>query len=59
VSITQERAIEIAREHGVAVVREVEIDGGNWKVEGRTAEGREIEVEINAQTGAMVKREFY
>lgn len=57
--ITQERALEIAREQGVASVREVEIDDGNWKVEGSTAQGQRIEVEINAHTGAVVKRELY
>jgi uncharacterized membrane protein YkoI len=58
-AISQERAIEIAREQGVATVREVEMDDGNWKVEGATSEGRRIEVEINPQTGAVVKRELY
>jgi uncharacterized membrane protein YkoI len=57
--ISQERAVEIAREQGVATVREVEMDDGNWKVEGTTSEGRRIEVEINPQTGAVVKRELY
>ncbi len=58
-AISQERAVEIAREQGVASVREVEMDDGNWKVEGSTAEGRRIEVEINPDTGAVVKREIY
>ena len=58
-AISQERAVEIAREQGVATVREVKMDDGNWKVEGTTSEGRRIEVEINPQTGAVVKRELY
>jgi uncharacterized membrane protein YkoI len=58
-AISQERAVEIAREQGVATVREVKMDDGAWKVEGTTSEGRRIEVEINPQTGAVVKRELY
>ena len=58
-AISQERAVEIAREQGVATVREVEMDDGNWKVEGTTSEGRRIEVEINPQNGVVVKRELY
>ena len=57
-AISQERALEIAAAQGVASVREVEIDDGAWKVEGRTAEGREIEVEIDMHTGAVRKREI-
>jgi uncharacterized membrane protein YkoI len=59
VAVSQERALEIAREQGVATVREVELDDGNWKVEGFTEAGQAIEVAINAQSGAVVKRELY
>jgi uncharacterized membrane protein YkoI len=58
-AVSQERALEIAREQGVATVREVELEDGNWKIEGFTESGQAIEVEINAQSGAVVKRELY
>jgi uncharacterized membrane protein YkoI len=58
-AISQERAVEIAREQGVANVREVEMDDGNWKIEGTTSEGRHIEVEVHPETGAIVKREVH
>jgi len=57
--IGQERALEIARGQGVATVDEIKLDEGLWEIEGRTSEGRRIEVEINAQNGAIVKRELY
>lgn len=56
-AITQARAAEIAAAQGVARVRESRLRRGVWKVEGHTADGREIEVEINAHTGEVVKRE--
>jgi uncharacterized membrane protein YkoI len=59
VAVSQERALEIAREQGVANVDEVKLDDGLWEIEGRTEQGRRIEVEINAANGAVVKRELY
>jgi uncharacterized membrane protein YkoI len=56
-AISQERAIEIAREQGVATVDEIKLDDGLWEIEGRTEQGRRIEVEIT--NGAVVKRELY
>jgi len=53
--VTAERAIQIAREAGVATVREVECDDGVWEVDGRDAAGREIEVEIDPQSGRVLK----
>lgn len=58
-AISQARALEIAAEQGVAHVHEVELRRGVWEVEGHTADDRAIEVEIDPQTGAIVKREVY
>ena len=58
-AVPQARALEIAAAQGVARVREVELRRGVWKVEGFTAQGRAIEVEIDAHSGEVVKREFY
>lgn len=56
-AIAQTRALEIAQAQGVAHVRESRLRRGVWKVEGHTAEGREIEVEIDAHSGEVTKRE--
>lgn len=55
--VRAERAIEIARGAGVALVKELDCDDGRWEVEGRDADGREIEVEIDPQTGRVLKVE--
>lgn len=59
VTVSQEAAVERARAEGVARLREVKLRDGRWKVEGWTSQGRAIEVEIDAATGAVVKREIY
>lgn len=58
VRVSRERAAAIAAEQGVTRVREIELRRGRWKVEGFAADGRVIEVEIDAQTGAVLKREI-
>lgn len=59
VAVTQAQAVATARDAGVARVREVKLREGRWKVEGWTGNGQPIEVEIDAGTGAVVKRETY
>lgn len=56
--ISIEQAIAIAREHGMQVIREVELDDGKWEIEGRDAEGREIEIDIDARTGEVLEVEL-
>jgi uncharacterized membrane protein YkoI len=44
--------------NGVVSVREVDLEKNDeWKVEGRDAEGREIEVELSAHDGKVRKVE--
>lgn len=53
-AIDHMKAIEIAKANGVVTVREVDLeDNGEWKVEGRDASGREIEVELSARDGKV------
>lgn len=59
VAISRDQAIETARAQGVATIREVDLRDGNWNVEGYTDSGRRIEVEIDARSGQVVKRELY
>lgn len=56
--ISQERAQTIAAQQGVARVREIELRRGLWKIEGTTEQGRPIEVEIDAHSGVVTKREI-
>jgi uncharacterized membrane protein YkoI len=55
--VRAERAIEIARGAGVALIEELECDDGRWDVEGRDERGREIEVKIDPRTGQVLRVE--
>jgi uncharacterized membrane protein YkoI len=59
VNVSRDQAHAIAQDHGVARIRESDLRGGVWKVEGWTAEGRAIEVRISATTGDVLEVEFY
>ena len=53
-AINHVEAIRIAKTSGVVTVREIDLeDNHEWKVEGRDAEGREIEVELSARDGKV------
>lgn len=53
-TVTIPQAIEIAQGAGLVREKEVECDDGLWEVEGWTASGHEIEVEIDPRTGRIV-----
>lgn len=55
--ITIEEAIRISRANGLVRVDEAKRDNGKWEVEGRDAEGREIEIDIDARSGRVIKIE--
>ncbi|WP_439633598.1 PepSY domain-containing protein [Glycocaulis sp.] len=46
-----EQAIDIAREHGMVRITQVELDGRYWEVEGYDQRRRWMEIEIDARTG--------
>ena len=53
-AINHAEAIRIAKTSGVVTVREIDLeDNHEWKVEGRDADGREIEVELSARDGKV------
>lgn len=59
--ISSDEAREIALKQAPGVVTELELDdryhakGWKWEVEVATAEGREVEVDIDAKTGKVLK----
>jgi uncharacterized membrane protein YkoI len=59
VNVSREDAIATARELGLARLHEVKLRDGRWEVEGWREDGRRIEVEVHAHTGAVVKHEVY
>lgn len=57
--VTQTEAIEIAVAEGIVEIREVKARRGVWKIEGADSSGAKLEVEIDGETGEVVKRERY
>ena len=47
----------IAFDHGFVRLKEIELDDGVWEVEGKDANGREIEMKVDARTGRIIKME--
>lgn len=57
--IAEAEAIEVAVAEGLAEVWEVKARRGVWEIEGADQDGRKIEVEIDGDTGEVVKVERY
>jgi uncharacterized membrane protein YkoI len=55
VNIEDVRAM--AFDKGIVKIKEVELDDGIWEVEGYDAGGHEIEMKVDAASGAIVKLE--
>jgi len=53
--ISREQAIEIAQKEGMVHVLEIELDDGEWEIEGCNAEGRELEIDVHSHTGEILK----
>jgi hypothetical protein len=48
-----DHARNIAGMHGVVDIREIELQGDEWHVEGRDASGRHVEMTIDPRTGSV------
>ena len=55
--VSLEQATKIARDSGLVVIREIELDDGKWEVEGRDRAGEERELHIDATSGKVVRNE--
>jgi len=47
----------MAFDKGIVKIKEVELDDGIWEVEGYDSGGHEIEMKVDAASGAIVKLE--
>ncbi|MBA4227211.1 MAG: PepSY domain-containing protein [Hyphomonas sp.] len=54
-TISREQAIDIASQKGMVHVLEIELDDGEWEIEGCTADGREVEIDVHSRTGEILK----
>ncbi len=50
-------AREIAFDTGIVEIKEMELDDGIWEIEGWDERHREIELELDARSGGIVKIE--
>ena len=56
-AITMEEARRIATDNGVVRIEEIKLDGGEWAIEGRDSAGADIEINLRASDGAVIKME--
>jgi len=56
-AITMDDARRIAKEHGLVRVEEIKLDDGKWEIEGRDGTGAEIEIDLRASDGMVIKME--
>jgi uncharacterized membrane protein YkoI len=55
--VTIEDVRAMAFDKGIVKIEEVELDDGVWEVEGYDQSGHEIEMKVEAATGAIIKLE--
>lgn len=53
--ISMEQAREIAVKEGYSKILSIEFDDGEWEVEALDANGREVDIDIDAATGKVVR----
>ncbi|MBY9066352.1 PepSY domain-containing protein [Hyphomonas sp. WL0036] len=56
--VSKDEAVAIARTQGLVKLHEAERDDGRWELEGCDAQSREIEIDVDARTGDIVKIEI-
>jgi len=56
-AISMEQARRIASDHGVIRIEEIKLDDGKWAIEGRDSTGAEIEIDLRASDGMVIKME--
>jgi uncharacterized membrane protein YkoI len=56
-AISMEHARRIASENGVVRIEEIKLDDGKWEIEGRDSAGAQIEINLRASDGVIIKIE--
>lgn len=57
-TFSHDDAARIARAEGMSRITETEQDDGKWELEGCTRDGREIEIDIDGRSGAILALEI-
>lgn len=56
-AISMDEARRIANENGMVRIEEISLDDGKWEMEGRDSTGAEIEIDLRASDGTVIKME--
>ncbi len=56
-AVSVEQATKIARDAGLVMIREIELDDGKWEIEGRNRAGERRELYIDASSGRVLRHE--
>lgn len=56
-AISMDEARRIATDNGVVRIEEISLDDGKWEIEGRDSTGAEIEIDLRASDGTVIKIE--
>ncbi|MGA0530724.1 PepSY domain-containing protein [Hansschlegelia sp. KR7-227] len=54
-TISRQQALELARKQGMATIYEMELEQGRWALDGNAADGRHIELDLDARTGEIIQ----
>lgn len=55
-AITAEQAVAIAREQGITLIDELDLDSRKWEIDGYGDGRQELEIEISRDTGELLSR---
>ena len=53
--VSIEEVRDMTFDKGFVKIKEIELDDGVWEVEGKDATGQELEMEVDAASGAIIK----
>ncbi len=56
-AVSIEQDTKIARDAGLVMIREIELDDGKWEIEGRTQAGERRELHVDATSGKTLRNE--
>jgi uncharacterized membrane protein YkoI len=56
-AISMDEARRIANENGMVRIEEISLADGKWEIEGRDSTGAEIEIDLRASDGTVIKME--
>jgi uncharacterized membrane protein YkoI len=56
-AVSIEQATKLARDRGLVMIRDIELDDGKWEIEGRNQAGERRELHIDAASGKITRDE--